>query len=365
MQLSRKIPALFSTLLIICGLLVGINALSFDSRDKTYSYDFSAIQRGVDSITTEELQETITFLADPNKEGRRNLTLGSLLVSHYIADSLASYGFKSFTDDYFQKFDFRDVQNPDFTVERLVDWASQNGYTINSKARNIIGYLEGTTKKNEYIVIGAHYDAVGIQNGKLSPGADDNASGTAGLLEIAEAFGELSKNGVRPERSIIVVFFDAEEWGLWGSQYFTENPPVPFEKIIGMFNLDMISRNTPDEVLLIGSPDLTDFANRSPTFFEMLRAANTDIGMKLLIPGEELRQQQIFWRSDQAPFFMQSPADNRMPVLFLTSGEHPDYHQPSDTADKTDPLKTRNITRLAFKTAWQLSDFEGFPIYNE
>jgi len=364
-RFSRKIIALVITFFVAGSLITGISALSFDSRDKLYSYDFSDIQLGIDSITAEELQDTITFLAGPNRQGRRNFTSGSLIASQYIAHSLASSGFKSFGESYFQTFDFHDVQNPDFPVERLATWASQNGYDINLKARNVIGYLEGTTKKDEYVVIGAHYDHLGIQNGKLFPGADDNASGTAGALEIAEALGELAEQGIRPERSIITVFFDAEEWGLWGSQYFAENPPVPFEKIIGMFNLDMISRNAQDEVLLIGSPDLTDFASRSPTLFEMVQAANADIGMKLLIPPEELRKEQIFWRSDQASFFVQSPENNRIPVLFMNSGEHPDYHQPSDTADKINALKARNITRLAFKTLWQLSDFEGLPIYNE
>jgi len=361
-KFSRKIAASTITLIVIIGLVAGISAFSYN---KPYSYDFSAIETGINSITTEELQETIDFLAAPQREGRRNATPGSFEASNYIADTLISYGFKSFNKNYFQEFDLRDVQNPDFSVERLLAWALKNEYTIDSRARNVVGYLEGTTKKNEYIVIGAHYDHLGVQNGKLFPGADDNASGTAGVLEIAEALGELAKQGIRPERSIITVFFDAEEWGLWGSQYFAENPPIPFEKIVSMFNLDMISRNAQDEVLLIGSPDLTDFASRSPTLYEMLKTANADIGMKLLIPPEELREEQIFWRSDQASFFVQSPENNRIPVIFLNSDEHPDYHQPSDTANKINALKARNITRLAFKTLWQLSDFEGLPIYNE
>ena len=365
MRLSRKVGVTVVICIALVGLIVGINASAFYSNNNRYSYDFSDIQSGIDSIRAEELQETISFLAAPDQEGRRSGTFGSFSASFYIADSLAASGFSAFNGNYFQAFDLRDVKKPDFPVEKLAAWALRNGYTVSMNARNVVGYLEGTTKKDEYIVIGAHYDHLGVQNGELFPGADDNASGTAGLLEIAEAFGELSKNGERPERSIIVVFFDAEEWGLWGSQYFAKTPPVPFENIVSMFNLDMISRNTSNEVLLIGSPDLTDLESRSPTLFMMVRVSNETIGMELLIPDEKMREEQIFWRSDQAPFFARSPDNNRMPVLFLNTGEHPDYHKTTDTADKTDPLKAQNITRLAFKTVWQLSDFDGLPIYNE
>ncbi len=117
MKLSRKAGMAVAICVALVGLLVGINASALYSDNNRYSYDFSDIQSGIDSIRAEEFQETISFLAAPRQEGRRSGTFGSFSASFYIADSLASSGFSAFNGDYFQRFDLRDVQEPDFPVE--------------------------------------------------------------------------------------------------------------------------------------------------------------------------------------------------------------------------------------------------------
>ncbi len=213
------------------------------------------------------------------------------------------------------------------------------------KTQNVVGFLQGSDPKlrDEVIVIGAHYDHVGIKNGRIFNGADDNASGTAGLLEIAEAFSEMP---IKPRRSILFVAFSAEELGLLGSKFYVENPVKPLEQTVVMINLDMISRNHANEVSVIGS-------NRSRELHEINIAANDEIGLDLVYNGE-----RYFSRSDQANF-----AKHKIPVIFYNTDAHPDYHRPTDTAEKIDAQKLARVARLAFLVAWEISNSNTRPTY--
>lgn len=322
------------------------------------------IEAGFASITSQELNQAISYLAGPKLEGRRNGTGGNTKAGEFIAKEFSGAGVRTLGSGYFQIFSFADVEKPDIPMATLETWR-QRGWKINFFGRNVIGILEGTDKKDEYVFLTAHYDHLGIQGDTTYPGADDNASGTAAVLEIAEAFGTLLEQGIRPQRSIVFALFDAEEWGLWGSEYFVEHSPVPLENIVAVINLDMVGRNNDRYLETYGSPDIADFTKRNPELWEALERANTVLGFKLELPAEKGKEEQIFFRSDHASFFFARPEGKRIPVVFLTSGLHKDYHEPSDTADKINYSKLRNIARLAFLTAWIIADQEKMPIFHD
>ncbi|MFQ5706832.1 MAG: M28 family peptidase [bacterium] len=220
-------------------------------------------------------------------------------------------------------------------------------------ARNVVGLWEGSDPvlKNEAIVIGAHYDHIGYKKGPVKPGedyifngADDNASGTTGLLEIAQAF----TFSLRPKRSILFVAFAGEEKGLLGSRAYIEQPLWPLEKTKAMLNMDMIGRNEGDRVSIIGyshSPELNEINIEEDKF----------IGLKLEYNGE-----RYFTRSDQFNF-----ARHGIPVLFYNTGDHEDYHKVTDNPDKINAGKIAMIARLVFRTAWRAANTDEILHYVE
>ncbi|MFQ5637516.1 MAG: M20/M25/M40 family metallo-hydrolase [bacterium] len=213
------------------------------------------------------------------------------------------------------------------------------------RTQNVVGLIEGSHPglKNEVVVVGAHYDHIGIINGKIHNGADDNASGTAGLLEIAEAFTELP---TRPKRSVLFIAFSAEELGLLGSEFYVKNPIFALKNTVAMINMDMIGRNTANEVSVIGS-------NRSPEIHEINERANQEIGLELKYNGEH-----FFSRSDQANF-----AKHHIPVIFYNTGVHRDYHAAGDLSQKIDAQKLSRIASLAFLVVWQIAQDNEKPTY--
>ncbi|NIR51710.1 M28 family peptidase [candidate division KSB1 bacterium] len=213
------------------------------------------------------------------------------------------------------------------------------------QTQNVLGLVKGSDPRlrNELVVVGAHYDHLGIIDNQIYNGADDNASGTAGVLEIAEAFSEIP---VVPRRSVLFIAFSAEELGLLGSRYYVEHPVWPLERTVTMINLDMIGRNDPYEVSVIGS-------NRSPKIHAVNIEANEEVGLDLKYDGEH-----FFNRSDQANF-----AKHGIPVLFYNTGVHHDYHRPTDVPEKINPQKLSRIARLAFLVAWEIANSDTRPKY--
>lgn len=215
---------------------------------------------------------------------------------------------------------------------------------------NIVGILPGSdaTLGQEFLVLGAHYDHIGVDSrGRIGCGADDNGSGSSGLLELAEAFAL-----ARPKRSIVCVWFSAEEDGLIGSEEFCARPPLDLSKVVTMLNVDMIGRCAEDEAYVIGThfnPALEDVLKDAkklkPT---QLKKVFTDKGLDL-------------WeRSDQYHFHQKG-----IPALFFTEGaidaENPDYHTYDDTVDKLSLTKMARITRLMFNLAWLVSEAPERP----
>lgn len=219
--------------------------------------------------------------------------------------------------------------------------------------KNVLGFIEGTDLKDEIIVITAHYDHLGTENGYIYYGADDDGSGTVALLEIAEAFWKAKKNGKGPRRSILIMPVSGEEKGLLGSQYYTDvNPVFPLTQTVADLNIDMIGRIDPQHkdgnyVYIIGSDKL------SSELHHINEKANKTF-TKLTLDytyNDENDPNRFYYRSDHYNF-----AKNNVPVIFYFNGTHDDYHQPSDTVDKINFDAMQKRTQLVFYTAWQLAN---------
>jgi len=238
---------------------------------------------------------------------------------------------------------------PDVTLHLQV-----NVRRINASTRNVIGILRGSDPKlaGEAIVIGAHYDHLGLGNsnssmdkqsvGKIHAGADDNASGTAALLELASTLAPLR---AKLRRSVIFIAFSAEELGLNGSSYYTKNPTWPLEKTAAMINLDMVGRPR-DNKLYVGG------IGTSPIFKEILDRANT-VGLQL-----SASSQGGYGSSDHQSFYVKN-----VPVLFFFSGLHADYHKPTDTPDRIHNADHARVVELALHTAQELAARDDRPLF--
>ncbi len=213
--------------------------------------------------------------------------------------------------------------------------------------QNVVGFWEGADPilKNEIVVIGAHYDHVGVANDSIYNGADDNASGTAGVMEIAEAFAQCQ---TRPKRSLLFMTFAGEEKGLFGSRYYADDPIFPIENVVAMLNLDMISRNDTNEVAIIGS-------KTSEYLKAINEKCNESIGLKL-----NYDQDRFFMQSDHYSFYRKD-----IPVLFYFTKDTPDLHQPSDDPEKIIPEKMTKIGQLAFSTAWVVANRPERPRFSK
>lgn len=227
---------------------------------------------------------------------------------------------------------------------------------IEFKADNILGFLEGTDKKNEILVITAHYDHVGMQGGKLHNGADDDGSGTVSVMEIAEAFAKAAQRGARPRRSILFMTVSGEEKGLYGSQYYTDYEPIfPLENTVVNLNIDMVGRiggdyiakNEPNYIYLIGSDKLsTELHNLGEEVNK--RGDNLILDYKYNSDSDPNR---FYYRSDHYNF-----AKNNIPIIFYFNGVHEDYHKPTDDVEKINFAKMTKIARLVFNTAWEIAN---------
>jgi hypothetical protein len=219
---------------------------------------------------------------------------------------------------------------------------------------NAVGILEGTDPvlKHEYLVYSAHMDHIGITPGtpdSINNGADDDGSGTAGVMELAEAF---SRPGARPKRSLIFLTVSGEEKGLWGSDYFTSHPPVPIGQIVADINIDMIGRNWPDTIVAIGKEhsDLGATLNR-------VNAAHRDLGMTAI--DDRWPEERFYFRSDHYNF-----ARRGVPILFFFNGVHADYHEVTDSPDKINSEKESRILRLLFYLGQAVANAPARPKWN-
>ncbi|HET8859838.1 M28 family peptidase [Marivirga sp.] len=290
--------------------------------------------------------------------GRYYATHGSLSRNKPAKEGLASVVlYKELAEDFFGK-PLAELKTGDTASAEL--FAEIN--TKIMETENVLGYLEGTEKKDELIVITAHYDHVGIQDGKVYNGADDDGSGTTAVLEIAEAFVKAKEKGHGPKRSILFMPVTGEEKGLLGSAHYAENPVFPLENTVANLNIDMIGRvdsahmDDREFVYLIGSDRI------STELHEISEAMNenyTKLELDYTYNAED-HPDRIYYRSDHWNF-----AKNGVPIIFYFNGTHPDYHQHTDTVDKIEFDLLKKRTDLVFYTAWEIANREDRLIIDE
>ncbi len=224
------------------------------------------------------------------------------------------------------------------------------------KTENVLGYVEGSDKKDELIIISSHYDHIGVNpDGQINNGADDDGSGTSAVLELADAFGVGKSLGYGPRRSILFLTVTGEEKGLLGSRYYTENPVFLLSNTVCDLNIDMIGRlddthiNNPDYVYLIGSDKLSSQLHNVSEEANK-KFSNLSLDYRY---NDENDPNRFYYRSDHYNF-----AKNGIPVIFYFNGVHEDYHKPTDDVEKINFKKMEKITRLVFYTAWEIANRE-------
>ncbi len=268
----------------------------------------------VTEINPQDIQTHISYLAQDSLRGRQAGTPGEAIAARYIADYFKTFGLKPAGEDstYYQPFtiNMANLSNPHSQDTS----ASADDERI---ARNVLAMVEGTEHPEQYIAIGAHYDHLGMgefgslytrDDPQIHNGADDNASGTSGILELAQYFAENP-----PQKSIIFMAFSGEEMGLLGSQHFVDNPTVPLENIEAMINMDMIGRLSDGKLLIFGT-------GTTDRWSDIITQANTD---SLTIQT----QPDGTGASDHTSFY-----NKQIPVLHYFTDTHADYHRPSDDA---------------------------------
>ncbi len=251
---------------------------------------------------------------------------------------------------------------PDTTVElRMVNAASRRTHTT-----NVMGLVDGLDPrlKLETVIFSAHHDHNGMRDGAIYPGADDNGSGTVGVMELARSFG-INGNVAKPKRSVLFIVFGAEERGLLGSYYYTAHPLRPLHTTRAVINFDMIGRNEAPSAQTDGLMEIAkDTSNElnftgtvySPEYRAVVESANRSVDLALNFKWENDAALNLFARSDQFPFIQKE-----VPAVWWFTGFHPDYHQPTDTVEKINFDKMEKILKLAYLTAWEIGDADHPP----
>jgi hypothetical protein len=223
------------------------------------------------------------------------------------------------------------------------------------KGYNVMGYIEGSDKKDEVIVISGHYDHLGIRGTDIYNGADDNGSGTSSVLEMAEAFATAKAEGNGPRRSVLCLLVTGEEKGLLGSEFYAENPVFPIESTVANVNIDMVGRadsqyaNNPAYIYVIGSDRLSTDLHK---INETVNSEYSQITLDYKYNSEE-DPNRYYFRSDHYNF-----AKKGIPAIFFFSGVHEDYHRITDTVDKILFDKMERVDRHIFHVAWELANRE-------
>ncbi|XWN36520.1 MAG: M28 family peptidase [Balneola sp.] len=266
-----------------------------------------------ENITPADIEKHITFLASDSLKGREAGTANEAIAANYIADHFRDFGLEPAGDNetYFQEFTINTavLRNPhageDAEGEKLL-------------SKNVAGLLQGTGNSDELIIIGAHYDHLGYgefgslyrgEQQRIHNGADDNASGTAGVLELAQYF---SKN--RIDKDILFLAFSGEEMGLLGSAHYVDKPTVDLENALAMINMDMIGRMVDNKLMIFG-------IGTAENWTAILDSANTgNLDLNLVKDGTGASDHTSFYYKD-------------IPVLHYFTDTHADYHRPSDDTE--------------------------------
>lgn len=295
------------------------------------------------AIRSEHVRPHVEFLASPQLAGRSGA--GSAKAADYLTKQFRDSKLKPlFSNDSFEQ------AIPTSAEEPSDDNSSPASPRI--VGRNVGALLEGSDPKlrDDLIVIGTHFDHLGTRNGKIFRGADDNSSGTAMMLEVARQLANLKP---RPKRSIVFVGFDLEEQLLWGSRWFVAHPPIELDRVKLFITADMIGRSLGDlplpTVFVMGS-------EHAPQMKRLLDEVGSPRGLEVARLGVDL----IGVRSDYGPFW-----NEKIPFLFFSTGEHPDYHSPRDVPEKLDFDKVARVSSLVLKVVEATANADSAPKWTD
>ncbi len=301
-------------------------------------------------ITSEDLKANLTVIASDEMEGRDTGSKGQKKAGVYLIDQYKKNAipYPKGATSYFQNIP--------------ADYLNAKYHENLSDSENIWAFIEGSEKPEEIVVVSAHYDHVGVKNGEVYNGADDDGSGTVALVSIAKAFEKAKEEGNGPKRSILILHMTGEEHGLHGSRFYSEHPLFPLANTITDVNIDMIGRrdefhaNSNNYIYLIGSDYL------SSDLYKICEDANKnyvhlDIDYKY---NDKSDPNRFYYRSDHYNF-----AKNGIPSVFLFNGTHEDYHKPTDEVSKIEFDALQKRTQLAFAIAWELANREQKPIVDK
>lgn len=294
----------------------------------------------IEEIKIDDLKKNLGVIASDEMLGRDTGSEGQKKAGRYMIDFYKNLGISYPTKlgSYYQKVPS--------------DFMKKRGGGNLPDSENILAFIEGSEKPEEIIVISAHYDHVGTRNGVVYNGADDDGSGTVAVMQIAKAFNIAKKAGHGPKRSILFLHVTGEEHGLFGSEFYSQNPVFPLANTVVDLNIDMIGRDDlanrgKKYVYVIGSEMLSselkvinEAANK--------KTVNLELNYKYDDPNDPDR---LYYRSDHYNF-----AKNNIPVAFYFDGIHEDYHKPTDDVDKIDFNLLQKRTQLVFATAWEIAN---------
>jgi len=315
------------------------------------------IEKGLKAINEDVLRAQLGFLASDWTEGRETGSKGEYLAGDYIASMLQLYGVKPFGDmsttqgkrSYFQDFILlKTIIGEEQTFQlKTIEEKSTQAISLNEQVpvRNILGIIEGKNTE-EYIVLGAHYDHMGIKNGHIWNGADDNASGTVGIMTIAKA---ITETGVKPEKSIIIALWTAEEVGLLGSKYYLDNLPYPLSRIKMNLNFDMISRYIADDKPRNVTMTYTD--KYHPMFRNITVSNLKKYGIDLVVDYQPSANPP--GGSDHRSFTAKD-----IPVMRFKPGHREEYHTPWDKISTVNWDIMEKIIKISFANIWNLANTE-------
>jgi Zn-dependent M28 family amino/carboxypeptidase len=316
------------------------------------TFSFAQVQpsKYIKSITKESLKTNLYVIASDEMEGRDTGTKGQKKAGNYLISQYTKAGisFPEGAADFYQRIPSASLSS------------RRNGNLPDSE--NIWAFIKGSEKPEEVLVISAHYDHIGIKNGEIHYGADDDGSGTVAVLEIAKAFQKAKEEGHGPKRSILFLHVTGEEHGLLGSKYYSENPLFPIANTITDINIDMIGRrddlhkDSNDYVYIIGSDYL------SSDLYTICEDANKNfVNINLDYTFNDRNDpNRFYYRSDHYNF-----AKKGIPSVFLFNGVHADYHKPTDTPDKIEYDALAKRAQLAFVIAWELANRDNRPVVDK
>ncbi len=338
------IPLFSAVVMVSCGTAnVSNDGNTPQNSTSTKAKSDKAFLSAYKEIKADDLKKNLYVIASDEMEGRDTGSSGQKKAGEYMINYYKNLGisYPKALGSYYQKVP--------------ADFMKKRGGGNLPDSENILAFIEGSEKPEEIVVVSAHYDHVGTKDGVVYNGADDDGSGTVAVMEIAKAFQSAKKAEKGPKRSILFLHVTGEEHGLFGSEFYTDNPVFPLANTVVDLNIDMIGRDDPENrgkqyVYVIGSEMLSselkvinEAANK--------KTNNLELNYKYDDPNDP---EQLYYRSDHYNF-----AKNNVPVAFFFDGIHEDYHKPTDDVEKIDYSLLQKRTQLVFATAWEIANREA------